>query len=122
MSQDMALSRQAVGAPAEVASRRAVPWQIWVVVLMLAVEGVLGNLPLMFHAPIAAVWLAAKCLFITGLLRRWRWVYVLFLVVAAIHVLVFSMVGPIVALLNLVLIILAASAGKFYFSRGIAQE
>ncbi len=96
-------------------SLKGVPWQIWVVVLLLAVEGVLGNLPLILYAPIAAVWLGAKCLFIAGLLRRWKWVYVLFLVVAAIHVIVFSMVSAVVASLNLVLLILAASAARTYF-------
>jgi hypothetical protein len=92
-----------------------VPWQIWIVVVLLAVEGVLGNLPAIPQNPHAAIWFAAKCLFIVGLLRRWRWVFVLFLIEGALHVLAFSMQAPFVAFLNLVLVLLAGSALRFYF-------
>jgi hypothetical protein len=96
-------------------SPRNVPWQIWVVIAFLAVEGILGNLPLIPDYPPAAIWFAAKCLFVVGLLKGWRWVFVLFLVVAVIHVLVFSTQAPFVAFLNLVLVLLAASSLRVYF-------
>ncbi len=98
-------------------SHRNVPWQIWVVVAFLAVEGVLGNLPLIPYYPPAAIWLAAKCLFVVGLLKGWRWVLVLFLVSGVIHVLAFSVQAPFVAFINLVLVLLAASASRFYFPK-----
>lgn len=99
----------------EAGSLQHVPWQIWVVVVFLAAEGVLGNLPAIPQYPVAAYWFAAKCLFVIGLLRRWRWVFVLFLVMAAIHVLAFSVQAPFIAFLNLVTVLLAASALRFYF-------
>ena len=111
-----------VGSEAGVATRpippvRRVPWQIWVVVVLLAVEGLLSNLPLIPKAPVAAVWLGAKCLFIVGLLRGWRWMFVVFLLAAAVHTLFFATRAPIIALINLVLLLLVASALRFYFPR-----
>src|SRR5260370_672933 len=75
--------------PAPSRPSRGVPWQIWIVVLFLGLEGV-GNLLSIPQEPAAARWLAAKCLFITGLICGWRWVFVLFLAVAGVHVLAFS--------------------------------
>lgn len=94
-----------------------IPWQIWAVVAFLAVEGILGNLPAIPQNPIAVTWLAAKCLFVVGLLRRWRWVFVLYLVIGVIHVLAFAMQAPFIAFLNLVLVFLTASAIRFYFPK-----
>jgi hypothetical protein len=94
--------------------RRGVPWQIWVVVVLLAWEG-LGNVLSIPRVPAAAIWVAAKCLFIIGLIKRWKWVFVLFLIVAGIHVLAFGMDAPFAALLNLVLVVLAGSARRYYF-------
>jgi hypothetical protein len=91
-----------------------IPWQIWVVVVLLGAEGV-GNLLTIPQEPAAAYWLAAKCLFITGLLKGWRWVFVLFLFVAGLHVLVFLIAAPTGAFLNLVLMLLVVSARRFYF-------
>lgn len=93
-----------------------VPWPIWVVVLLLGLEGV-GNLLAIPGQPAAAVWLAAKCLFIAGLIRGWRWVFVLFLVVAGYHVLAFSTLAPFAALLNLAIVLLAASCFRRFFPR-----
>lgn len=98
-------------------SPRHVPWQIWVVIAFLAVEGVLGNLPLIPSYPPAAIWFAAKCLFVVGLLKGWRWVFVLFLVSGVIHVLAFSTQAPFVAFLNFVLVVLAGSTLRFYFPK-----
>lgn len=44
-----------------------VPWQIWITVFFLSLEGV-GNLLSIPAQPAAARWLAAKVLFITGLI------------------------------------------------------
>ena len=91
-----------------------VPWQIWVVVLLLALEGI-GDLLAIPQTLAALGWLLAKVLFITGLLKRWRWVYVVFLIVAALHVLAPSVIGMFAALLNLALVVLAASALRHFF-------
>jgi hypothetical protein len=96
------------------APRRSIPWQIWVVVVMLALEGI-GNVLSIPELPAAAIWAAAKCLFIVGLTKRWKWVFVIFLVVASIHVLYFSMDAPFVAFLNLILVILVGSKWRYYF-------
>jgi hypothetical protein len=51
------------------------------------------------------------------LLRRWRWVFVIYLIFGAIHVLGFSVQAPFIAFLNLVLMLLVASALRFYFPK-----
>jgi hypothetical protein len=100
--------------PARAPSGAAVPWQVWVVVTMLAMEG-LGNLLSIPHQPIALYWLLAKCLFITGLIKAWRWVFALFLVIGGLHVIYFLASVPIASLLNAVMIGLLLSARRFYF-------
>ena len=112
---------QTPGGPAPARPRatslRDVPWQIWVVVVILAAEGLLSNLPAILKTPIAAFWLLAKCVLILGLLKRWRWVFILCLVLGAIHTLYFSIPAPVVALINLVLVLLVASSLRFYFPK-----
>ncbi len=97
-----------------------VPWQIWVVVAVLALEGILGNLPDALSMPIALWWFAWKILFITGLLKRWRWVFVLFVAISILHVIAF-LGTPVVASINLFLMILTLSAQKFYFPRSVVE-
>lgn len=101
------------------------PWQLWVVIALLAAEGI-GNLFAIVTMPIAAVWLALKLLFIVGLILRWRFVFVLFVVVAAVHVLVFATYAPFIAFLNLLILILASSQFRRFFpahdSRGYNQQ
>jgi hypothetical protein len=95
-----------------------VPPPIWIVVALLALEGI-GNL---FSIPdnlAAAYWLAAKCLFIVGLIRGWLVVYVLFLAVAILHVAYFLPLNFVASLLNLVMLCLAASARKFYIDSAL---
>lgn len=94
-----------------------IPWQIWVVVTVLSLEGLLSNLPSIPANPVAATWFAAKCLFVAGLLNGWRWVFCLNLLVGILHVLAFSTVAPIVALVNLALVLLVASSLRFYFPK-----
>ncbi len=93
-----------------------VPWQIWVVVVWLAIEGV-GNLLSVPTQPQAINWLLAKCLFVVGLLRGWRWVFVMFQLAGVIHVFGFMNSAPFVALANLLLMVLTGSAYRFFFSR-----
>jgi hypothetical protein len=93
---------------------RRVPWQLWVAIVMLALEGI-GNLFAIPDMPIAAYWLAAKVLFIFGFIHGWRLVYILFLIVAANHVLVFASTLPIASFLNLVLMLLVGSAYRHFF-------
>jgi hypothetical protein len=95
-------------------SLRDVPWQIWVVVVLLALEGI-GNLQSIPQQPRALFWLGAKCLFIIGLLKRWRWVFCLFVIICIIHVLFFLTQAPIAVLMNLALVALVLSAYRFYF-------
>ena len=97
-------------------SPRKLPWQVWVVVAMLALEG-LGNLLSIVAHPQALIWLSAKVLFITGLIRRWRPVYVLVVVFAGAHVMYFAGRSPVAALLNLILVVLLAYVYRFYFPR-----
>lgn len=94
-----------------------VPWQIWIVVACLAIEGVFGNLPTIPQNPVAATWIAAKSLFIFGLIYRWRWVFVLFLLESALHAFAFSTTAPTVAFMNLALFVLTASAWRTYFPK-----
>ncbi len=92
-----------------------VPWQIWVVAAYLAIEGLFGNLPMIASNPMAVTWFAAKCLFVVGLIRAWRWVFVLFLLEGAVHVFGFLSISPVMAFLNLVLVAFVGSAKGFYF-------
>lgn len=96
------------------ATLQDVPWQIWVVVALLVLE-VVGNLLYIPQQPMALIWLGAKCLFILGLLKRWRWVFCLFVVIGGIHVLFFLLQTPLVALINLVMVVLALCSFRFYF-------
>ncbi len=100
--------------PAARWSWKAVPWQIWVVVALLGIEG-LNNLYILPTQPQAMVWLLAKCLFIVGLLRGWKWVFAVFQVIAAIHVIAFLNPVPVIALENLLLMGLTGSAYRFFF-------
>jgi hypothetical protein len=95
-------------------SLKDVPWQIWIVVAILTLEGV-GNLLYIQKQPLALIWLGAKCLFIFGLLKRWRWVFCLFVIIGIMHVLSFLIQAPIAALINLVMVILVLSSFRFYF-------
>lgn len=92
------------------------PWQLWVVIALLAAEGI-GNLLSIAVTPVAAIWLAAKVLFIIGLIRRWRVVFILFVVITAMHVLGFASSAPIVAFLNLFILVVAVSQFRRFFPR-----
>ena len=94
--------------------RQYVPWQIWIVIAILALEGV-GNLLYIPQQPMALIWLGWKSLFILGLLKRWRWVFCLFVIFGVIHVLYFLLQAPIVSLINLALVVLALCSYRFYF-------
>jgi hypothetical protein len=85
------------------------------VVVVLGLEGI-GNLFSIPGQPAALFWLLAKCLFIVGLLKRWIWVYCLFLAIAVIHVVYFLPISLVASLMNLILVVLAASARRFYVS------
>jgi hypothetical protein len=100
--------------PARETTRGSVPWPILVVVTLLGIEG-LGNLLSIPSNTTAAVWLAFKGLFIVGLLKRWRPVFFLFLVIAVLHVIGFAPLAPIIALMNLVLMLLVVVSYRFYF-------
>ena len=102
-------------------SMRNVPWQIWVVVALLSLEGI-GDLIAVYEYPYAITWIAAKCLFVVGLIKGWKWVFGLFLVIAAVHVLYFLFLSPIASFLNLVLIILVCSSYRYFFPAPIRSD
>jgi hypothetical protein len=96
-------------------SSENVPWQIWSVVGILGLEGI-GNLFEILQNPEAIGWIVCKVIFIVGLLRAWRWVFVAFQVIAGAHVLYFASAGAwIVSLINAVLMILCFAALRYYF-------
>ncbi|MEJ2704940.1 MAG: hypothetical protein P8Z79_21085 [Sedimentisphaerales bacterium] len=99
-------------------SLQRVPWQIWVVVVVLVLEGI-NNLFLIPQNPYAITWLAAKTVFIVGLIKGWKWVFFLNVIVGGIHVLYFLIPAPLVALINLVLVVLVISSYRFYFSQNV---
>lgn len=99
---------------ADFAMKPRLPWQLVVVSVVLGLEGV-GNFLSMFDRPIAAVWLAAKVLFITGFLKRWKPVFWLYVVVGALHVLEFGLAGHFgIALINLILVGLTVSQADWF--------
>ncbi|MFK7818421.1 MAG: hypothetical protein AB8G99_06870 [Planctomycetaceae bacterium] len=100
------------------AQLKAMPWQLWVVSVLLGIEG-LGNFVSMFDHPIAAFWLTAKIFFIVGFVKRWKAAYIAFLIVGGLHVLAFCLAGSLgIALMNLVLVLLAYSQRRRFVSRG----
>ena len=101
-------------------SWKAVPWQIWVVVTLLVIEGI-GNLQVLPQQPQALEWFLAKCLFIIGLVSGWKWLFIYFQAVAAVHVVGFLAQSPLVAMENLLIMGLAASAYRFYFPRSVTS-
>ncbi|MGI8907086.1 MAG: serine/threonine-protein kinase [Candidatus Sumerlaeaceae bacterium] len=107
------------GATTSNVTLRTVPWQIWVAILLLGLEG-LGNLVSIPKQPLAAVWVAGKCLMISGLLFRWRPVFVLTLFLLAVHAVYFVQANVAAAAINLAMLLLVASAYRYYFPEGIA--
>jgi len=95
-------------------SLKNVPWQIWVVVALLALVGI-GNFLYIPQQPMALIWLGWKCLLILGLLKRWRWVFCLFVIIGIVHVLYFLLQAPVVASINLAMVVLVLSSYRFYF-------
>lgn len=96
-------------------TRPPLPWQLWVVTIFLGLEGI-GNFVTMFEKPIAAYWPAWKALFIVGYFQRWHPVFVLNLIIGAMHVVGFAVSAPFVALINLVLVVLVASTKNYFFA------
>ena len=93
-----------------------VPWQIWVVVVALGLEGIKNFLSIP-QQPMALIWLVAKCIFILGLLKGWKCVFCLFVVIGGLHVLYFMLQSPLVTLINLVLVSFVLWSYHFYFPR-----
>jgi len=95
-------------------SLRSVPWQIWVVTAVLAVVGGC-ELLLVPQQPGMIVAVAIKCLVVVGLLKAWRWIFVLCLVYEAFAVPAGLGTTPAIAFLNLTLMILVASSIRYFF-------
>ncbi|MBM4102987.1 MAG: hypothetical protein FJ263_02910 [Planctomycetes bacterium] len=96
-------------------SSKKVPWQIWVVVVLLGLEGI-ENLCAIPGNFAALGWFLAKVIFICGLFKAWKWVFVAFQIIAGVHVLYFASAGEgVVSLINAVLMILCFTALRYYF-------
>lgn len=93
---------------------RPVPLPLWIVVVLLVLEGI-GNLQMALSQPIALWWLIAKVLFISGLLRGWRWVFYLFLIIAGHHAWFFWSGNSAAAALNLVLIVATLASWRHFY-------
>jgi len=90
------------------------PWQVWVVIVLLALEGVC-NLIAIPDNPMNIAWIVAKCVFIYGLYNLHRWAFVVFCVIAALHVVGFAASAPVVAAINLFLIVMLATCFRRFF-------
>ncbi len=93
---------------------RPVPLSLWIVVTLLVLEG-LGDFRMALSQPIALWWLIAKVLFISGLLRGWRWAFYLFLAVATHHAWSFWGINQVAACLNLVLVIATLLSWRHFY-------
>jgi tRNA A-37 threonylcarbamoyl transferase component Bud32 len=101
-------------APRKGFSAREVPWQIWVVIAMLMVEGA-GDLAGIPNQSEELSWLGAKWLCGVGLMLGWRPVFVFFMFTAGVHVVYFASSFPRTAMMNLAMMVLAGSAYRYYF-------
>ena len=97
-----------------------VPWQVWVVVALLALE-CLSNLFDITSQPLALLWVAAKALMITGLLRRWRAIYIMALLVIGVHIVYFTLLSPVAAILNQAMMVLLLFARRHYFDGSVTE-
>lgn len=95
---------------------KSIPWQLWVIIAILAYAGI-GDFLIMFDQPQAMLWFVYKVVTIIGLIKGWKWVFVLFLIFGGIHVVFFALTSPVVSLINLVLVILAWTARKYFFDQ-----
>lgn len=95
-------------------STNRIPWQIWITVVIMGLAGI-GNVFHVWREPVALLWVAAKILIITGLLLRWRAIFILSVILLSFHVGVFAFAAPVAALINLLLLVLMGSAIRFYF-------
>ena len=95
-----------------------VPWQILIVIALLAIGGVKTLFLIPALGPVALFLFSMRCLFIAGLVKGWKWVWCLFLVMGMIHMPFVLLSTPFVAFMNLALLALVASAYRFYFPAG----
>jgi len=105
-------------------SSREIPWQVWLVALLLAFAAVhnLTHVP----SPKIFIYVAFKCGFIVGLLKGVRWVYVLLVVGYALTTIVLLILSPISTAvmtgLYLLKIGLLLSSHRFYFPSGRVES
>jgi serine/threonine protein kinase/predicted esterase len=93
-----------------------VPWQIWIVAVLLLANAC-RVAPFVPDDSMATIWFATSCLFVVGLVARWRWVFVLFLLEFAVLSFGIGMEDPFAALPTLAMVVLTASAWRFYFAK-----
>ncbi len=93
-----------------------VPWQIWIVAVLL-VANARRVAPFVPDDSMATIWFATSCLFVVGLAAGWRWAFVLFLLEFTVLSFGYGMADPFAALPTLAMVVLTASAWRFYFAK-----
>ena len=99
----------------DILNARDVPWQIWVVVVFLSVIGTaeLLGLPM----PQGLVSFGIKCVAVVGLIRGWRLVFVVLLILFAVDALSAAGSSPFIPFLIFAMMLLVASAHRHFFPR-----
>jgi hypothetical protein len=92
-----------------------VPWQIWAVVVVLIVIAVAELLGITWPGGLVAF--AIKCVFVVGLIRGWRLVFVLSVVMLTVSALTSIGSPAFVPFLYFALMVLVASAHRYFFPR-----
>ena len=96
-----------------------IPWQIWIVVIILGFEAI-GNILMIPEYPQAIVWLAAKIVIVTGLFCRWKAVFFIFLFLALLHTIVFAANQYLgVAFTNFLLFVLTVTIWNWFFKKAV---
>jgi len=96
-----------------------IPWQIWIVVFLLGLEAI-GNILMIPEYPQAITWLVAKIVIITGLLLRWKAIFIISLFLALLHAIVFAVYQHLgVAFINLLLFVLTVTTWNWFFKKDV---
>jgi len=99
-----------------------IPWQIWIVVFLLGLEAI-GNVLMIPAYPQAIIWLAAKIVIITGLLCRWKAVFILSLFLSLHHAIFFAVHQQLgVAFTNFLLFVLTVTTWNWFFKKDVNES
>ena len=99
-----------------------IPWQIWIVVFLLGLEGI-GNILMIPAYPPAIIWLLAKIVLITGLLCRWKAIFIISLFLSLQHAILFAVYLQLgVAFTNLLLFVLTVTTWNWFFKKDVNES